>query len=82
MALAQCCVAWGMAYVVYGYSHLFAGAGTLGALDLVILTVVGLWVLYALLDLLRRKKQGKSLSCGGDCSRCAASCREKTVVKK
>ena len=82
VALAQCCVAWGMAYVVYGYSHLFAGAGTLGALDLVILTVVGLWVLYALLELPRRKKQGKSLSCGGDCSRCAASCREKTVVKK
>ena len=38
------------------------------------LTVVAAAVILAIRSMIRDKKKGKSLQCGGDCSRCGGGC--------
>lgn len=43
--------------------------------DIAILALVALWVAAAAVYAVRQKRKGKSLSCGGDCSKCAGCSR-------
>ncbi len=41
---------------------------------IITLAVVTLCVVLAVRSMIRDKKKGKSLQCGGDCSRCGGGC--------
>jgi hypothetical protein len=53
----------------------------MNAFDIILLTVLAGAVILAILSIRRNKKNGRSCSCGGDCSRCAgchaANCKYK-----
>ncbi|MCQ2462139.1 MAG: FeoB-associated Cys-rich membrane protein [Clostridia bacterium] len=43
----------------------------MGAADYVILSLIALAVIFAVVYMAKRKKQGKCIGCGGDCAQCA-----------
>ncbi len=51
-------------------------------LDYTVLAVIALWLGFSLRWIRRRKKQGKCLSCSGDCEHCTQSCRSRFSVSK
>lgn len=50
-------------------------------LDILLLAFVAALVIAAFCAMRRRKKQGKHISCGGDCSHCAMGCAKKEQEK-
>lgn len=50
-------------------------------LDILLLALVAALVIAAVCAMRRRKKQGKHISCGGDCSHCAMGCAKKEQEK-
>lgn len=46
---------------------------------LVVVVAIALAVLFVITKLIRDKRNGRTLSCGGDCSHCAAGCDSKKV---
>lgn len=42
--------------------------------------ILALCMVFAIYSMIKRKKEGKSLSCGGDCSRCMSGCDKKNIV--
>ena len=45
--------------------------------DIIIILIVAVWVTASVIYMVRRKKQGKNISCGGDCSSCSGCCKFK-----
>lgn len=43
----------------------------------IVLIILAVWLVVAVVWMCRQKKKGKSISCGGDCSKCAAPCSQK-----
>ncbi|MDD6275400.1 MAG: FeoB-associated Cys-rich membrane protein [Clostridia bacterium] len=43
----------------------------------VVLIILAVWLVAAVIWIYRQKKKGKSVSCGGDCSKCSAECNSK-----
>ena len=41
-----------------------------------VLGMVGIAVWFAVRSMLRRKRHGKSLSCGGNCQNCSGGCQK------
>lgn len=48
----------------------------------IVLLILAAWLVAALVWIYRSKKKGKSISCGGDCSKCAAKCNNVNRNKK
>lgn len=46
-------------------------------LDILLLALVAALAVVAVCCMHRRKKRGKHISCGGDCSHCAVGCNQK-----
>ncbi len=39
--------------------------------DIIVIAILAVWVVISAVYMVRRKKKGKSISCGGDCANCA-----------
>lgn len=47
-------------------------------MTLFIIALLILWAFLALRSMKKRKAEGKSLTCGGNCAQCAARCEKRT----
>lgn len=45
-------------------------------LDIIIIAVLFFWAIASIIYMIKRKKSGKNITCGGDCSKCAGSCKK------
>ena len=45
-------------------------------LTVIVLLILAAWLVAALVWIYRSNKKCKSISCGGDCSKCAAKCKQ------
>lgn len=49
----------------------------MSGIDIVLIVLIAAAVAGAVIIMIRMKKQGRSFSCGGDCTRCSQSCRNR-----
>lgn len=49
--------------------------------DLLLLGVIALWIILVIRGGYRRRKAGKSLTCGCDCGSCANNCHHKVLKR-
>ena len=46
-------------------------------MEAVVVLALALWAVWAVRAMIKRKKQGKSLTCGGNCACCGTRCGQK-----
>ncbi len=47
--------------------------------DFIVIALLAVWVIIAAVYMVRRKKKGKSITCGGDCANCAGCSKRKRI---
>lgn len=49
----------------------------MSGVDILLIVLIAAAVAAAVVSMIRMKRKGKSVSCGGDCSRCSGGCHNK-----
>lgn len=78
VAVAQCLIAWIVAFFVYRLGALFTSAYGFGTADAVVIAIVAAAVVAAVVYIVLQKRKGKCIGCSGAC----VSCSECPAVHK